>query len=128
MRPAEILRDMRQRAGLTQREAAERSGIDHSQIGRYERGDLRIYTEYLERLAGVYGCRVDYVVSDDRGSRLSGMSPAQREAVGRVTHAIGDLSDEACTILAIQAEAMAASSQARRPPQNGQWSDSQRRE
>ena len=57
---AHCLKKLRQQAGLTQGELAERSGKSQGYIGDLERGDRRGLTvTTLERLADVLGCTTD---------------------------------------------------------------------
>jgi transcriptional regulator with XRE-family HTH domain len=49
------LREARQAANLTVREAGERLGVDHSMIVRYENGDSLPPLDRLIALAGLYG-------------------------------------------------------------------------
>jgi len=54
-RVARNLRKYRKAAGLTQVEAAERLGIPHTNISRWERGINSISPENIEKVARVYG-------------------------------------------------------------------------
>ena len=57
---ARCLKKLRQQAGLTQGELAERIGKSQGYIGDLERGDRRGLTvTTLERLADVLGCTTD---------------------------------------------------------------------
>jgi transcriptional regulator with XRE-family HTH domain len=57
---ANCLKALRQQAGLTQGELAERIGKSQGYIGDLERGDRRGLTvTTLERLADVLGCTTD---------------------------------------------------------------------
>lgn len=63
------LRELREQAGLTQTQLAERIGVGQRQVSKIESGDLdsaKIGTirRYLEAVGG--GLEVDYVVGDDR--------------------------------------------------------------
>ncbi len=49
------LREARQAANLTVRDAGERLGLDHSMIVRYENGDLLPPLDRLIALADLYG-------------------------------------------------------------------------
>ncbi len=63
------LRELRERAGLTQAQLAERIGVGQRQVSKIEGGDLdnaRIGTirRYLEAVGG--GLAVEYVVGNER--------------------------------------------------------------
>ena len=57
---ADLLREARLRAGLTQAELAERAGTARSQISRYERGDVLPSLETLRRLVGACGLELGF--------------------------------------------------------------------
>lgn len=50
-----LLREARQRAGITQRELADRVGVSQAAVSRLERGDRSLTVEALERLLLVMG-------------------------------------------------------------------------
>lgn len=52
MPAADLLREARRHARLTQRELAERSGVPQASIARMERGTAMPRSDTLERLAG----------------------------------------------------------------------------
>ena len=63
------LRELRERAGLTQTELAERIGVGQRQVSKIQHGDLdsaKIGTirSYLEAVGG--GLAVEYVLGDQR--------------------------------------------------------------
>ncbi|KAA0976098.1 helix-turn-helix domain-containing protein [Paeniglutamicibacter gangotriensis] len=63
------LRELREQAGLTQTQLAERIGVGQRQVSKIERGDLdnaKIGTirNYLEAVGG--GLAVEYVLGDQR--------------------------------------------------------------
>lgn len=63
------LRELREQAGLTQAQLAERIGVGQRQVSKIEHGDLdsaRIGTirRYLEAVGG--GLAVEYVMGDER--------------------------------------------------------------
>jgi len=51
------LKDLRNRAGLTQASLAERVGTTNVQIGRLERGRRRLTDDWMSRLADALGCQ-----------------------------------------------------------------------
>ena len=56
---AELIRDARLRAGLTQRELAERASMTGPAIARLETGGRAASVETLERIADALGGRLD---------------------------------------------------------------------
>lgn len=50
------IKEVRKSRGLTLQSLADMIGTDKSQINRLERGERRLTTEWLERLAGALGC------------------------------------------------------------------------
>lgn len=68
--PAELLRDARTRAGLSQRELAKRAGTAQSVIARIERGDSSPTWETLERLLQAAGVRLSPQTQPADGSML----------------------------------------------------------
>lgn len=89
--PAEILRDMRRSAALSQRALAERAGTSQPAIARYEREAATPSWETLERLAEACGrrLRLSAEIAPDPhdvalAERFLELTPEQRlRAVGR---------------------------------------------
>lgn len=83
---ANLVREARRRAGLTQGELAERAGVPKSTVGRVESGARVPSSEMVERLVGAAGFRVSVSLSEhDPGTdsmfeRTLCRSPAQRLA------------------------------------------------
>lgn len=57
---ADLLREARLRAGLTQAELGRKAGIARSQISRYERGDVLPSLETLRRLIRACGLELGF--------------------------------------------------------------------
>ena len=53
-----LLRQCRERAGLTQQVAADRIGVGQSTIAMWETGESLPRTGLLKKIAEVYGCEV----------------------------------------------------------------------
>lgn len=53
----------RENVGLTQKEVADRLGIDQSAVSLWETGKTAPRASVLVRLAGLYGCTVDELLS-----------------------------------------------------------------
>lgn len=84
--------EWRTRRALTQRKVAAEMGIEHTTLGRLERGELPVTTEYLLTLARVLDCHpveliidASAVASDDTEAAvlqsLRGMTAEQRAAI-----------------------------------------------
>ena len=70
-RTAELVRDLRERSGASQRELARRAGTSGPTIAAYEAGSKEPRLSTLERLAEASGCRVSTSVhAVDRGEGL----------------------------------------------------------
>ena len=54
------LRKARTEAGLTQAQVAEKLGCTQSWISKIEHGELRVEAIWLNRVAKLYGKKVDY--------------------------------------------------------------------
>lgn len=55
------LRAARINAKLTQKESAERLGVDVTTIGKWENGKTSPKAAQLERLCSIYGVPIDYI-------------------------------------------------------------------
>lgn len=53
--------EMRNKAGLSQVELAEKSGVGSSHIARIEQGRYSVGIDILQKIAGVFGMRVGFV-------------------------------------------------------------------
>lgn len=58
MELAEKIRLMRKKAGLTQKEVADKLGITYQSYGQYERGVRKPKYESIQRLATVLNCDI----------------------------------------------------------------------
>lgn len=61
------IRDLREDAGMTQRQVAEYLHCDQSLYSKYERGERALPLEFAVRLSALYGVTLDYLagLSDD---------------------------------------------------------------
>lgn len=80
----DLVREARKRAGLTQRELAERAGTTQSAIARLENGRTTPSFDSVLRLVRACGLDLHVALVDDDGSdwaqarRLSDLTPADR--------------------------------------------------
>lgn len=58
------IRDARKRAGLTQMQLSEATGIDQASISRMENGKQGITLEYLKRIAEALGLELGDLLGD----------------------------------------------------------------
>lgn len=67
------LKNLRRRAGLTQRQAAKLVGTTPAHLSQWESGDIRPRENKVPKFVAVYGCTADEVVEaiwgDERGTR-----------------------------------------------------------
>lgn len=56
------LKDLRDKADLTQTEFAEKIGATRSLVNMWEAGERPVKLNYLERIADFFGCTVDYLL------------------------------------------------------------------
>ena len=56
----------REKAGLTQREVAEKLNIDQSAVSLWENGKNNPRTALLTAIAELYGCTVDDLLKEDK--------------------------------------------------------------
>jgi HTH-type transcriptional regulator / antitoxin HipB len=89
-----MLRRLRQRAGLTQRQLGARLGIGHTTIQSYEDGSRDVTIPKLQHVASGMGLTVDVVFRpQDPNGPLEEVTPAQAalvDAVHRNVRRLGD--------------------------------------
>ena len=59
-----MLKKMRERKGLLQKEVAERLGVPASALCKWEKGIRMVPSRYLKRLASILECSVDELLSE----------------------------------------------------------------
>ena len=59
------IRDIRGALHMTQRELAERTGIQPCHIARIEAGRYSVGLDTLQRIADAFGMNIDYVMKSD---------------------------------------------------------------
>ena len=59
------LKELRERKGLSMREAAKQLGLAPSNYHNYETGEREPNSEMLIKLANFYGCSIDYMIGNE---------------------------------------------------------------
>lgn len=79
------IKELRLENALTQKEFAERLGLDAHNVGDWERGKGEPNSDMLVKIASVFGVSVDYLLGleDDFGGKVAG-SDSARSAVSTV--------------------------------------------
>lgn len=79
------IKELRLEYALTQKEFAERLGLDAHNVGDWERGKGEPNSDMLVKIASVFGVSVDYLLGleDDFGGKVAG-SDSARSAVSTV--------------------------------------------
>lgn len=78
---ANVLRDLRTRKDLTQRQLAEALGLSESAIGMYERGQREPELETLEAIADYFNVDMDYLTGRSPIERKTPVTPPSAEDV-----------------------------------------------
>ena len=79
---------LRDRAGLTQAQLAERIGVEPATVGRYEAGKLRAPTRRIQEMAAALGVRTEDLLRDPP------KDPSHGAAVDRALLFMGTLTTE----------------------------------
>lgn len=58
----DVIRDLRNNCGLTQRELAERVGVEQSTISMIEKGERKPSLDLAEKLADIFGVSTDDIL------------------------------------------------------------------
>lgn len=95
MTGADLVREARKRAGLTQRELAERSGTTQSAVARLESGRTSPSFDLVLRLVRACGLRLDVALEEYDDSDVAQAEALLRmtldERVDRLTRVVGSL-------------------------------------
>ena len=62
------LRQRRKQAGLTQKSVAQALEVDQSAVSLWEKGPRPPLLKYQRKLAALYGCTVDELLTDEKES------------------------------------------------------------
>lgn len=82
---AESLRQLRQAAGLTQQQLAEKAGVQNLQICRYELGKAQPMLDVTQRLCQALGCSADELIFGQRAPQQA--TSSQLTAIGQLSPA-----------------------------------------
>ena len=76
MNQGEVIKDLRIKMGLTQKELAEKLGVEQSTIGMLESNRRKASTELVEKLADFFGVTTDEILG--RNVKSNDISPDVR--------------------------------------------------
>lgn len=82
---AHRLREVREYLNYSQQYVSERTGLPRSAISDIERGERRVSTLELKRLANVYGYRAAYFLGEEAPSALDGAATAMARDASELT-------------------------------------------
>lgn len=88
---SEKLKELRRRAGLSQRDVAKQLGVSPSIISSYETGERTPSVENLLALSFLYRCSVDHLLGKDPEPPRAvldtdGLSPRQIQLLAELIH------------------------------------------
>ena len=78
------IRNLREDADMTQKEAAEKLFLHLTQYRRYECGDSEVPLNIAINIARLYGVSLDYIAglsNDKQGSTLSSLTPDEKKLI-----------------------------------------------
>lgn len=70
-----ILKDLREKAGLSQVELAKKLGVSRSSIGAYENGTRQPSNDTLVKMSELFGCSVDHLLTGKSSLVISNKDP-----------------------------------------------------
>jgi transcriptional regulator with XRE-family HTH domain len=70
MKQNEIIKSLREQAGLTLEELAAKTNLSRSMLGHLEKGDRTGTIETLQKLSEFYGVSIDYITNNAERSAL----------------------------------------------------------
>jgi len=62
---SERIKSLRENSGLTQGQVAGYLGVDQSLVSRFEKNERQLSTDMLDKISGLYGCPIEYLVSEN---------------------------------------------------------------
>lgn len=65
------IRSERARLGLSQKELAERLGVDESTVNRWEKDIGPMSVKFLREMSELFGCTTDYIVGRSQERTIS---------------------------------------------------------
>jgi transcriptional regulator with XRE-family HTH domain len=82
---ADRLREVREYLNYSQQYVSEQTGLPRSAISDIERGERRVSTLDLQRLAKVYGYRAGYFLGEEPSGALDGPAAALAREASKLT-------------------------------------------
>jgi len=64
------IQDERKKLNLTQAQLADKVGISHTQMARYEIKEVQPPADVLNRLAGLFDVSIDYLVNGNKSDKV----------------------------------------------------------
>ena len=86
-----VLRGLRQDAGLTQQQLAQRLGVTKSVVSYYELSERSPSPEVLVKLAGIFHVTTDYLLGIEHGGKTVDVSGLDSEDIQAVQHVVAAL-------------------------------------
>ncbi len=86
-----VLRCLRQDAGLTQQQLAQRLGVTKSVVSYYELSERSPSPEILVKLAGVFHVTTDYLLGIEHSGKTVDVSGLDSEDIQAVLHVVAAL-------------------------------------
>lgn len=83
--PANSLKALRERAGMSQPDLARRSGVSQQQISKLENSRIELKAYQLRRLAGALGCTADDTMAAPGDADATG-GPGSEPFIDQVSH------------------------------------------
>jgi transcriptional regulator with XRE-family HTH domain len=84
---AKRLRDVREYLNFSQQFVSERTGMPRTAISDIERGERRVSTLELKRLANLYGYRSSYFLGEEEEGELDGAALAMARGASELCEA-----------------------------------------
>ncbi|MEQ3354345.1 helix-turn-helix transcriptional regulator [Aedoeadaptatus acetigenes] len=68
------IKSLRERANLNQKTVADYLSLDQSMVSKIEKGERKITSDVIEKLARLFCCSPDFIISGDAGGEGCAMS------------------------------------------------------
>lgn len=68
------IKSLRERANLNQKTVADYLSLDQSMVSKIEKGERKITSDVIEKLARLFCCSPDFILSEDAGGESCAMA------------------------------------------------------